>query len=133
MTRHEIREEIMKGLFQAEFYDKDELKDQLDNYFKEAGDFPEDDLNYMESKTADISDHLDEIDEYLNEISEGWKTSRMAKVDLTILRIAVYELKYEKLPAGVSINEAVELAKEFGEESSPSFINGVLAKAVGGD
>ena len=133
MTRHEIREEIMKGLFQAEFYDKDELKDQLDNYFKEAGDFPEDDLNYMESKTADISDHLDEIDEYLNEISEGWKTSRMAKVDLTILRIAVYELKYEKLPAGVSINEAVELAKEFGEESSPSFINGVLAKAVGDD
>ena len=133
MTRHEIREEIMKGLFQAEFYDKDELKDQLDNYFKEAGDFPEDDLNYMESKTADISDHLDEIDEYLNEISEGWKTSRMAKVDLTILRIAVYELKYEKLPAGVSINEAVELAKEFREESSPSFINGVLAKAVGGD
>lgn len=133
MTRHEIREEIMKSLFQAEFYDKDELKDQLDNYFREAGDFPEDDLNYMESKTADISDHLDEIDEYLNEISEGWKTSRMAKVDLTILRIAVYELKYEKLPAGVAINEAVELAKEFGEESSPSFINGVLAKAVGGD
>jgi N utilization substance protein B len=133
MTRHEIREEIMKGLFQAEFYDKDELKDQLDNYFKEAGDFPEDDLNYMESKTADICDHLDEIDEYLNEISEGWKTSRMAKVDLTLLRIAVYEIKYENLPAGVSINEAVELAKEFGEDSSPSFINGVLAKAVGGD
>ena len=61
--------------------------------------------------------------------AEGWQTKRMGKVDLTILRLAVYEIKYdEDIPTGVAINEAVELAKKFGQDSSPAFVNGVLAK-----
>lgn len=73
--------------------------------------------------------HIDEIDLKINEISDGWKTSRMAKVDLAIIRLAVYEvLLDDDVPTGVAINEAVELAKQFGTDDSPSFVNGVLAK-----
>ena len=73
--------------------------------------------------------NLDEIDALLNETSNGWKTKRMSRVDLTALRLAVYELKYDKdVPTGVAINEAVELAKRFGGETSGSFVNGILGK-----
>ena len=128
MTRHEIREEIMKGLFQANFYEKGEMDEQFSNYFEDAGPFSDEDTAYIDDKTKDILDHIDEIDADIDRISEGWKTSRMAKVDLTILRIAVYEIRYEGLPTGVAINEAVELAKDFGSDTSASFVNGILAK-----
>ena len=77
-----------------------------------------------------IMNHTDELDEKLNSISMGWKTSRMNRVDLTVLRLAVYELEYEKeeVPVGVAINEAVELAKCFGSEESGAFVNGILGK-----
>ena len=65
----------------------------------------------------------------INEKTQSWETGRMGKVDLTLLRLAVYEIKYdEEIPTGVAINEAVELAKKFGQENSASFVNGVLAK-----
>ncbi|MCR4782042.1 MAG: transcription antitermination factor NusB [Lachnospiraceae bacterium] len=130
MTRHEIREEIMKGLFQANFYEKGEMDEQFANYFEDVGPFSEEDTVYIEEKSQDLLMHIDEIDAEIDRISEGWKTSRMAKVDLTILRIAVYEIKYEGLPAGVAINEAVELAKDFGSDTSSSFVNGILAKVA---
>ncbi len=69
------------------------------------------------------------IDQSLNEKVQGWDTGRMGKVDLTILRLAVYEIVFdEEIPTSVAINEAVELAKKFGQDSSPAFVNGVLAK-----
>jgi len=72
---------------------------------------------------------LEEIDKIINESSKGWKTTRMGKVDLTLIRLAVYEIKYEEdIPTGVAINEAVELAKKYGTDDSPAFINGILAK-----
>ena len=83
----------------------------------------------MEDKFEKIREHLEEIDQLLNETSKGWKTSRMNKVDLNVLRLAVYELKYdEEVPTGVAINEAVELAKKFGGDESPAFVNGILAR-----
>ena len=63
-------------------------------------------------------------------MAEGWTTARMPKVDLTLLRLALYEISYEELPAGVAINEAVELAKKYGSDNSSSFINGVLGRIV---
>jgi N utilization substance protein B len=78
-------------------------------------------------------EHLEELDGILNEYSRGWKTSRMNRVDLTALRLAVYEMKFEPdVPVGVSINEAVEIAKNFGGEDSSSFVNGVLGKIASG-
>jgi len=131
MTRHEIREEIFKGLFQANFYEGEDVDQQFDTYFEDAGPYPEKDAEYIKTKSRDVVDHIDEIDKVINDTSDGWKTTRMPKVDLTIMRLAVYEIKIEELPFGVAINEAVELAKEYGEDSSPAFINGVLAKVVG--
>ncbi len=83
----------------------------------------------MEEKYARIMDKLPEIDARIGETAQGWKLSRLAKVDLAILRLAVYEMKYdEDVPVGVAINEAVELSKKFGGDESPAFINGILGK-----
>jgi len=73
----------------------------------------------------------EEIDALLNELAEGWKTNRMSRVDLTILRLATYEVKWdEDVPVGVAINEAVVLAKKYSSEDGPSFVNGILAKVA---
>ena len=83
----------------------------------------------IQEKYEKIREKLPEIDAALNEASKGWKTSRMGKVELSILRLAVYELRYDDdVPGKVAINEAVELAKKFGGSEAPAFINGVLGK-----
>lgn len=89
----------------------------------------EKDKIYIENKYMEIVSKLEEIDASINKIAEGWKTNRMGKVDLTIIRLAQYEMKYdEDVPVNVAINEAVELAKKFGQDESPAFVNGILAK-----
>ena len=86
---------------------------------------------YISDKSNKILAKLDEIDGMINKEAKGWTTERMGKVDLTILRLAVYEIKFDDdVPTGVAINEAVELAKKFGQEESAGFVNGVLAKFV---
>ena len=88
-------------------------------------------MNYIKNKTSDIIDKLDNIDEIINTYSEGWPTNRLGKAELTIMRLAVYEIKFdEEIPDSVAINEAVELAKMYGADNAPSFINGVLAKII---
>ena len=92
-------------------------------------DFSTADADYIRDKYEKIAEKLTEIDEAINDKTKGWDTARMAKVDLTIIRLAVYEIKYdESVPTGVAINEAVELAKKFGQDGSPAFVNGVLAR-----
>ncbi|RDU24885.1 transcription antitermination factor NusB [Anaerosacchariphilus polymeriproducens] len=129
MTRREIREQIFQMLFRIEFHKEDEMPEQLQLFFEAIGQIEEGDQNYMEQKYSEIVKKLEEIDDGINQIAKGWQTSRMSKVDLTIIRLAVYELRYEEeIPVGVAINEAVEIAKKYGGEDSPSFINGILAK-----
>ena len=142
MTRRELREHSFKVLFRADFYPVEEM----DRYF---GAPVEDDVtpegttilhdsNLSEAEQAVVTEKvkkilekLPEIDENINQVAEGWKTRRMGKVELTILRLAVYEMQYdEEIPEKVAINEAVELAKKFGRDESSAFINGVLAKLV---
>lgn len=127
MTRREIREQIFKMVFQVEFHQEEELSEQFAILLGKEPDLGED-RTYILDKSQDILAHLEEIDRSINEKVEGWKTSRMAKVDLTLIRIAVYEIVYEKLPVGVSINEAVDISKKYGTDRSPAFVNGVLAK-----
>ncbi len=130
MSRRELREQIFRILFRAEFHDPKEYEEQRELFFAlEDEEASEKDITYVNHKAEDIMTHLPEIDEAINAVAKGWKTSRMGKVDLTIIRLAVYELKYEDdIPTGVAINEAVELAKKYGTETSSSFVNGVLAK-----
>lgn len=129
MVRTELREHIFKMLFQIEFNDPADMPDHLKYYFEMLEDAADKDKKYIQEKYEAVVRHVPEIDVLLNENAEGWKTVRMNKVDLTILRLAVYELKWdEDIPEGVAINEAVELAKRFGGESSSSFVNGILGK-----
>ncbi|MGN0415201.1 MAG: transcription antitermination factor NusB [Agathobacter sp.] len=129
MTRRELRENTFKMLFRIEFYETDELPEQMRLFEEENPALKEADLAYLKQKCDEVISHLEEIDAAVNEASEGWKTSRMGKVDLTLIRLAVYEIRYEdEIPYKVSINEAVELAKKYGTEDSPSFVNGILAK-----
>ena len=132
MKRSELREHIFKVLFGLEFNPQEEMAQQLSLYFDQVEDAEDNDRAYIQNKAAAVAEHLDEIDTLINTHATGWKTSRMNKVDLTILRLAVYEMKWDDdVPVSVAINEAVELAKQFGGEESPSFVNGVLAKIAG--
>ena len=129
MGRREMREHIFKLLFLGEFNETAEMPEQIQLYFEGLSDLQPTEQAYMENKYALVKEHLEEIDALLNEKSAGWKTKRMSKVDLNILRLAVYEMKYdEDVPVKVAINEAVEISKSFGGDDSASFVNGILCK-----
>ena len=129
MSRREIRENVFKMLFRVEFHEQEEMNEQLVLFGEELDALKEADLSYIRNKCNDIFSKIEEIDSAINEVATGWKTSRMGKVDLSIIRLAVYEIKFEDdIPTKVSINEAVELAKAYGTDDSPSFVNGILAK-----
>lgn len=132
MKRRELREHIFQLLFRVEFNAREEMQEQIGLFvddMREEADVTEKDRVYIEEKYGRIIEELPKIDALLEEASSGWKTSRMGKVELTILRLAVYEMKYdEDIPEKVAINEAVELSKKFGGDEAPAFINGVLAK-----
>ena len=129
MGRREMREHIFKLLFVSEFNEAEEMSEQMQLYFDSLEDLTPVEQTYMETKFASVKEHLEEIDNILNENSTGWKTKRMSKVDLNILRLAVYEMKYdEDVPTKVAINEADEINKNIGGEDSATLINGILGK-----
>lgn len=131
MGRSELREHIFKMIFGIEFTDDAQLEEQLVLYLDQLEGVSDKDRNYMLEKAKAIALHTGEIDQMINERATGWKTSRMNKVDLSILRLAVYEMKWdEDVPVKVAINEAVELGKRFSGDDGPAFINGVLGKLV---
>ena len=120
-------------IFGYEFNSDAEMPEQMQLYFEqldeEDGVPTESEVTYIRDKALNVILKTEEIDEMLNTNTKGWKTSRMNKVDLSILRLAVYELKWDdEIPAGVAIDQAVELAKKYSGDDGPSFINGVLAK-----
>lgn len=147
MTRRELREHCFKMLFSADFYPAEEANEQMERYFlvpeEDDGaqegvseilhnvEMSEANSSFLKERTERIIQLIPELDEKINQVAEGWRTKRMGKVELTILRLAVYEMKYdEEIPEKVAINEAVELAKKFGGKDSSAFINGILAKLV---
>jgi N utilization substance protein B len=116
-------------VFRVEFHEESEIPEQLRLFMDTLESAREEERAYIEHKVQDIVGHLDEIDAIIDGSAQNWKTSRMAKVELTLIRLAVYEIRFEEdIPTGVAINEAVELAKTYGEENSASFVNGVLAR-----
>ena len=131
MSRREQRESIFHLLFMTEFNPSEEIPEQKQMYLDNIEELQEKDQSYIQNKFENIREKITEMDDILNQCSKGWKTSRMGKVDLSILRLAVYEILFdEEVPDKVAINEAVELAKKFGGDESPSFINGVLGKVA---
>lgn len=129
MRRSEIREHIFKLVFCGDFHSAEEIPEQIRIYFEELPDVTETDQKYMAGKVERIRERIPEIDGRINEVAQGWKTQRMGKTELAVLRLAVYEMLFdEDVPVKVAINEAVELARKYGGDDSPSFVNGILAK-----
>ena len=125
----ELREAAFLILFRLDFHGNEGIREQIDDFLEGEEEFNEKDQQTIADKVLGCASKIDEIDKILDEVSVGWKTVRMTKVDLTILRLACYEIKYDDaVPTGVAINEAVELAKSYGTETSGSFVNGILAK-----
>lgn len=133
MGRREQREQIFKLLFRIAFHKKEDMPEQLRLFFENADEeTAEEDRRYITGKYERIMEKLPEIDSLLNEKAEKWTTDRMGKAELTILRLAVYEILFDaEVPVGVAINEAVELAKKFGQDNAKSFVNGILARFAG--
>ncbi|MBO4889890.1 MAG: transcription antitermination factor NusB [Lachnospiraceae bacterium] len=138
MTRSLIREHLFKLLFRIEFNDPADMPEQVRLYFEDAcpddgydstgSDIPEEDAEYIRDKYERIKELIPELDEKIDKAAKGWSVSRIGKVELSVLRLAVYEMLYDDdIPVGVAIDEAVELSKKFGQESSGPFVNGILA------
>ena len=124
MTRREAREAVFELLFEMEFRGG-ETAEEIYATSAENRELPDD--GYVKTAYFTVCEQLSQIDDMIGEHAHGWKTSRMSRVSRAILRIGVYELMFnEDIPANVTINEAVELAKKYDDEKARPFINGVL-------
>lgn len=130
MTRREMREYLFCLVFQNEFYPAEEFTEQRDNFLQEKT-LKEEERQEILDKLDALIRYLPEIDEKISSHSRGWKIDRIAKAELALLRLAVYEALYDdSVPVGVAVNEAVELAKQYGEDNGSAFVNGILGKIV---
>lgn len=130
MGRHEQREQLFMLLFRVEFNSPEEMPEQVKLFFEdEERSGIGEAAQQITEKYRQIQDKLPEIDRLLNEKTEKWNTKRIGKVELTVLRVALYEMLFdEDIPQGVAIDEAVTIAKKYGQNSSGAFVNGILAK-----
>ena len=130
MTRRALREHLLKLLYLREFHDPGEFDEQFELYI---GNFTDvEDTEELRGRFNSIIDHLSEIDKMIESAALGWKFNRIGKIELMVLRIALYEIKYDDtVPDRVAVNEAVELSKKYGsDDTSYGFVNGVLGKFV---
>lgn len=143
MKRHELREQVFRLLFRAEFNSVSEMEEQKalfaeDLPVEDTGHAVSDkagmsdkDITYIVDKCGRVQEKLSELDKLIDDNTEGWNTARMGKVELTVLRLGVYEILFdEDIPDAVAINEAVDIAKKYGQETSGGFVNAILAKIV---
>lgn len=132
MTRHRIREHLFKILFETQFHNEQEIEELQELYWSIENEEPSDEeYGEISFKLKEIIAHRSEIDDMISNNAKGWKLNRIGNAELNILRLAIYEIKWdESVPDKVAINEAVELAKKYGMDKSPSFINGILASIV---
>ena len=129
MSRRELREHIFRLIFRMDFHPEDEMNEQEELYLDNLVGITDEEREYIQNKADAVRNMKEELDQQIDAVADKWKTGRMTKVDLTVIRLAVYEILHdEEVPTGVAINEAVELAKRYGTDQSPSFVNAVLAK-----
>lgn len=130
MNRSEIRELAFKLQYQVEI--QKELTNEDIELFIENNNITSDEAKeYIEDVILGIDKEKENIIKLISKnLKEDWSIERISKINLSLLKIAIYEIIYKKLPYKVAINEAVELAKKYGEETSKTFVNGVLASVV---
>lgn len=131
MGRRNAREKLMTLLYQMEI--SQSTADEVIEDFEENNEikFNDEDYEYIKDCLRGIEKRLQTLDEYIEKYAQGWKLNRIAKVDMSIMRLAIYEMLYRvDVPNPVAVNEAIELAKKYGTDNSPSFINGILGKVI---
>lgn len=132
MGRHEQREQVFKLLFQAEFHAPEAMPRQVRLSLESSEEIcSQKDADYIEARCLAVCEKIPEIDKLINDNTEGWNTGRMGRVELGVLRLGVFEMHYDDdIPVGVAIDEAVEIAKKYGQENSGGFVNAILAKIM---
>lgn len=131
MNRTAMRESAFKLIYSLEIQKQDNLKEQIDVYFESENIENKDAKEYIEDAVLGIENHKEEILGLIEKnLKSDWKIDRISKIDLSILKLAIYEIQHKDIPFKVVINEAVELAKKYGEDSSKNFVNGILASIV---
>jgi len=131
MDRTQIREQAFKLIYSLEIQKTDKLKEAIDLFIEANEITSQKAIDYIEDAILGIEDNKKEIDSKIEQnLKQEWKIERISKIDLSILRLAIYEILYKEVPFKVAINEAVELAKKYGEDASKKFVNGILASVV---
>lgn len=131
MNRSSMRELAFKLIYSLEIQQTTQLEKQLELFFESNEIENTAAKEYIKDAIFGINDNISEIENLIKKnLKTGWKLERISKIDLSILKLAIYEIKYKELPYKVVINEAVELAKRYGEDSSKNFVNGILASIV---
>ena len=131
MNRSAIREEAFKLIYSMQIQKQEGLSDQIELYLESNQIENEDAKIYINDTIHGIEKNKEEINEFIiKNLKSDWKFDRISKIDLAVLSLAIYELKYTDIPYKVVINEAVELAKKYGEDTSKKFVNGILASVV---
>ena len=131
MKRTEMRELAFQLIYSIEIQKSEDLQEQIDNYI-EANEIQEEEVKqYITNIVTGIKENREEIIGFIEKnLKAEWKIDRISKIDLSLLKLAIYEIKYNEIPYKVAINECIELAKKYGEENSKNFINGILASVV---
>lgn len=131
MKRSEIRELAFKLIYSLEIQKSENLEEQIDLYIENNEIEEQNAVEYIKDCIQGINGNEEEINKTVeSSLTSDWKIDRISKVNLSLLKLAIYEIKYKNIPYKVEINEVVELAKMYGEETSGKFINGALAKIV---
>lgn len=131
MNRSAIRENAFKLIYSLEIQKTENLEEQIDLFFESNNIEDAQAKKYIKDVIFGINENSEEILKDIEQnLKEDWKLNRISKMDLSILKLAIYEIKYNEIPYKVAINEAVELAKKYGEDKSKNFVNGILASIV---
>lgn len=130
MNRSAIRENAFKLLYSSEIQ-KNFEEEQIDIFLEDNNITKKEEIEYIKNSFWGIKENIEQIEKLIsNNLTQKWTIDRISRIDIAILKLAIYEIVYSKLPYKVVINEAVELAKKYGDDSSKSFINGILASIV---
>ncbi len=131
MNRSAIRELAFKLIYSLEIQKNQNIEEQIELYLEANEITDKKAIEYIKNTVNGISKNLEEIVELINKnLKADWQIDRISKIDLSLLKLAIYEIKYTDIPYKVAINEVIELAKKYGEDSSKNFVNGILASVV---
>lgn len=131
MNISSMREMAFQCIYSLEVQKQKMSEDYIDLFIESEGITDKNAQNYIKTIAMGVASHEEEIESFIaSNLKKDWNINRISKIDLSLLKLAIYEIQYKKLEYKIVINEAVELAKKYGEENSANFINGVLASVV---